>query len=119
MARSAAYFGCGTEFNLGVCLLVTDGSNVLIMGLAAIEVGNAIWRRTMRGELTPEIAISIYGDFTILRPFRIAGQEDLYVKAFEVSTMFNITIYDPIFMQLSKDFKLQLVTSDDKVVEVS
>ncbi|MGQ9468942.1 MAG: type II toxin-antitoxin system VapC family toxin [Nitrososphaerales archaeon] len=91
----------------------------LTLELALKEVGNSLWRRVMRGELKEEVALSAYKDFVTLRPFRIASQEGLYVKALEISSKLGIALYDALFIQIARDLNLQLVTSDEKQAEAS
>ena len=97
--------------------LLKEGCTTLELALK--EVGNSVWKRVVRGELTPDIAISVYKDFVGLRPFKTARQEDLYAKALQISTTWNISLYDALFIELSRELNLELVTSDEKQAEVS
>lgn len=97
--------------------LIKGGCTTLELALK--EVGNSIWKRVMKGELTRDTALSLYKDLVTLRPFKIANQEELYPRAFEVSTTFNIPLYDSLFIELSRRLSVQLVTSDEKQVDIS
>jgi predicted nucleic acid-binding protein len=97
--------------------LLEEGCTTL--DLAIKEVGNSIWKRVSRGELTPEAAILLFKDFTMLKPFKTASQESLYVKALETAIGSDLTLYDALFIQLSQELDLSLVTSDEKQAEAS
>lgn len=87
--------------------------------LALKEVGNSLWKRVIRKEIPIDAAISVYKDFVNLRPFRIASQENIYVKALQLAIKTNIPLYDTLFIELSRTLNVQLVTSDDRQAEVS
>jgi len=97
--------------------LLEEGCTTL--DLAIKEVGNNIWKRVTRGELTPEAAVSLFKDFTALKPFKTASQENLYVKALETAIESDLTLYDALFIQLSQELDLPLVTSDEKQAKAS
>jgi predicted nucleic acid-binding protein len=47
--------------------LLREGCTTL--ELAVKEVGNSLWKRVTRGEVTADTAITTYEDFVNLRPF--------------------------------------------------
>ncbi|MBI2184860.1 MAG: type II toxin-antitoxin system VapC family toxin [Thaumarchaeota archaeon] len=95
------------------------GDGCVTLDLAVKEVGNSLWKRVVRRDLSADVALSAYSDFVRLKPFKMIGQEDLYVKSFEISARFSMPIYDALFVQLALRLGVKLVTSDKNQAEVS
>ncbi|MDV3244632.1 MAG: type II toxin-antitoxin system VapC family toxin [Nitrososphaerales archaeon] len=87
--------------------------------LAVKETGNSLWKRFRRGELSDKQAKQFFAEFVASRPFTIADQAELYAPAFEIATSFALPIYDALFLALSKEKSLPLVTSDPSQAEAA
>jgi len=85
--------------------------------LALKELGNALWKRVIRGEVGLEDARQVLKLFTEGRIVRFAAQEDLVLDAFNLSTSLNITVYDAFYIALAERLKVELVTADRKQAE--
>ncbi len=85
--------------------------------LALKELGNALWKRVIKGVVSLEDARQILKIFTEGRIVRFAAQEDLILDAFNLSTSLNITIYDAFYIVLAERLKVELLTSDWKQAE--
>lgn len=94
-------------------------SSCISLELAVKETGNSLWKRLRRGELDEKLAKQFFEEFVASRPFAIADQAELYAPAFEIATSFAITIYDALFLALSKVKRIPLVTSDPSQAEVA
>lgn len=93
----------------------------LSLELAMNEVGNSIWKRVLRKEITSETASTVYREFT--RAVKIDGlinivpmDEDLLNASLKLALEEKITIYDSCFIELghSQVGIDGLVTSDEK-----
>jgi len=93
--------------------------NCISFDLAVKEVGSSIWKRIRRGELDARQAKQVFTEFVSSRPFALADQAGLYVSAFEISASFTLPIYDALFLALSKEKSLPLVTSDPQQAEAA
>lgn len=87
--------------------------------LAVKETGNSLWKRIRRRELIDEQARQIFAEFVASRPFAIADQAELYAPAFEIATSFALPYYDALFLALSRERGLTLVTSDPAQAEAA
>jgi len=81
------------------------------------ELGNALWKQVIRGEVGLEDARQVLKHFTERRVVRFAAQEDLVLDAFNLSTSLNITVYDALYIALAERLKVELVTTDRKQAE--
>lgn len=88
------------------------------VNLAVEEVGNSLWKRVQRGEITGDTASKAYDIFLEHLPLKLADQSDLYSEAMKLAVSNKITLYDSIFVQLARKLGLALVTSDDKQADV-
>ncbi len=85
--------------------------------LALKELGNALRKRVIKGEVGLEDARQVLNIFTEGRIVRFAAQEELVMDAFNLSTSLNITIYDAFYIALAEKLKSELVTSDREQAE--
>lgn len=92
---------------------------VATLDLAIKEVANALWKKVLRGELKHETAIRILKDLVEEKPLPIINQNKYLIDAFEISAKYGITIYDALFIALSKERNQELVTSDTKQAKVA
>jgi len=82
------------------------------LDLAMIETENSLWVRVRRGLLEPRRAQTILHEFVSSRPFELRGQEKFYESAFRIAITSGLTVYDALFLALSKEENATLVTSD-------
>ncbi|MEM1582787.1 MAG: type II toxin-antitoxin system VapC family toxin [Candidatus Bathyarchaeia archaeon] len=92
---------------------------VITLDLAIKEVANALWRKVLRGDLKHETAIKILKDLVEEKPLLIINQDKYLINAFEISAKHGITIYDALFVALSKERSQELVTSDTKQAKIA
>lgn len=89
------------------------------MELAVKEVGNSLWKRVVRGELAADKAQGFFAEFVSDRPFAVADQGPLYDQAFQIAASQRLTLYDALFLALSKATDNSLVTSDSAQAEAA
>ena len=87
--------------------------------LAVKEVANSIWKRVRRGGLTREQGMRLYRAFRENLMVRLHPQEELYDMAFEIALDSGITIYDALYIALSRKTGYTLVTSDKTQAEAA
>ena len=87
--------------------------------LAVKETGNSLWKRVHGGSLEAKQAQGFFSEFVADRPFALADQGVLYDSAFQIATSQRITLYDALFLALSRKRGLGLVTSDTAQAEAA
>ena len=87
-------------------------SGCVSLELAVEETGNSLWKRVHRGLLDSRQARAVFKEFVASRPFELAELDGLYDVAFEMAVSADLPVYDALFLALSKERRLPLVTSD-------
>lgn len=80
--------------------------------LSMKETGNSLWKRVHRKVLDSKKAQGAFKEFVSSRPFSVADQQGLYAPAFEIATSLDLPVYDALFLALSREMRIPLVTSD-------
>jgi predicted nucleic acid-binding protein len=78
------------------------------------EVGNAIWKKVRRGELTAEqgqrLAVDIAGIAV-----ETVSTRGLVVDAQALAITTGLTVYDAMYLTLAVRLKTELITADDRL----
>jgi predicted nucleic acid-binding protein len=80
-----------------------------------LEVGNALWKRTQRGELDIEDAQLHLASFLRLK-IQFTAASDLLISALEIAVGARRTIYDSCYLALARSLKVPCVTADKRLV---
>ena len=97
---------------------VTGGDlRLLAPDLIFAEVGNIIWKKHRRKELTRSEAEEIV-DAIVSLPLEIEKSKALLPFAVDLGLAYGITVYDAIYVSLAKVHETILVTADKKLVEI-
>ena len=97
---------------------VTEGDlRLLAPDLIFAEVGNIIWKKHRRKELTRSEAEEIV-DAIVSVPLEIETSKALLPFAVDLGLAYGITVYDAIYVSLAKIHQTILVTADKKLVEI-
>ena len=94
--------------------LLREGFELLSPDLIRAEVGNVLWKKWRRGEL------SAGGGGAILRgfggfPLRIRTSESLMESAWAVAERFGRSFYDGLYVALAVETESSLVTADSRL----
>ena len=87
---------------------------VVSTDLVVKEVGNALWKKIIRGEMTLKIAQEILSDLAKGTAIKLLDQKEHLAKALEIAVRNKITIYDALFIALAKNLNTELITSDTR-----
>lgn len=96
--------------------LITPGLSRVAPDLIFAEVGNALWRKTRQGEVSPDqgrLAIAgLEGFFD-----RIVRSEEIAADALEISVALDHPIYDCFYLACAKHTGGRLVTDDTRLIK--
>ena len=96
--------------------LLRGGFRLLAPDLIVSEVGNILWKRVMRSELTVPKAKSIMAAFAEL-PLTLLPANALAENAMTVACGLKRTFYNSIYLALAMTADCRLVTADRKLFE--
>jgi len=95
---------------------VKEAEGVSTLDLAAYEVGNAVWRRVRRGELSMEegnVVISTL--LSLLDTFEVFSYREVAAYAFRLAVDAGVTVYDAAYVVLAKRLDARLLTLDGEL----
>ena len=95
-------------------LLRDDAPALLVPDLVFPEVGNILWKKIRRGDLTKEQARTI-GHLVALAPLTVYPSAPLLESALEIATDTGRTVYDSVYVALAVKVCCRLVTADEKL----
>jgi predicted nucleic acid-binding protein len=78
------------------------------------EVGNILWKKTRRGDLTEQQARGI-GRLVIMAPVTVHPSAPLIEAALEIAMRTGRTVYDSLYVALAMQLNGRLVTADEKL----
>jgi predicted nucleic acid-binding protein len=96
--------------------VLTSGDELLAPDLLVAELGNILWKKVRRGELTARDADQIADAFLSTRPIRIRDSAVLLRGALDIATAFDRTVYDALYLALAVAEGCQMVTADGRLV---
>jgi predicted nucleic acid-binding protein len=97
-------------------LRVRDGGTLLhAPDFVDVEVGNIIWKKLQRGDLTRAIADSIVAQLPLLAMSRYPSGA-LVPPAFDLAARTGRTVYDCLYLALAVQLGGQMVTADDRLI---
>ena len=80
------------------------------------EVGNTLWKRVRRGELTRDQAAKIIAALTMM-PIEIFPSLLLTAASLQIACETNLTVYDSLYLATAVLTGSRLVTADRRIVE--
>lgn len=75
------------------------------------EVGNVLWKKSRRGEITSAMASDILLDFQRF-PLRTYSMKSLLVPAWNLAEQFHMSVYDSLYLALAVGRDGTAVTAD-------
>jgi predicted nucleic acid-binding protein len=94
--------------------LLGDGSELWAPDLVWAEVGNIVWKRWRKGEISPERARAILEVFSGF-PLQIYSSETLSRTAWGIAHTFNRSFYDSLYLALAIQEGCLMVTADRRL----
>jgi predicted nucleic acid-binding protein len=96
--------------------LLSGGFQLLAPDLLFSEVGNILWKRVMRSEITVQKAQIILRDLEAL-PMALRSASDLAENAMTVACGLKRSFYDSLYLALALTTDCRLVTADRKLFD--
>jgi predicted nucleic acid-binding protein len=94
--------------------LKTEPGGLLAPTLVLAEVGNVLWKRTRRGDLTTPDAFAAMTIVASLLP-RLVPLEELAPRALEIAVQLDHPIYDCFYLALAERERIPLVSADRRL----
>jgi predicted nucleic acid-binding protein len=96
---------------------VKEAERVSTLDLAVYEVGNAVWRRVRRGELSMEEGNVVVSTLlSLLETFEVFSYREVAADAFRLAVDAGITVYDAAYVVLAKRLDARLLTLDGELL---
>lgn len=95
-------------------LLRDDAPALHVPDLVFSEVGNILWKKFRRGDLTEEQARGI-GHLVAFAPLAVHSSAPLLEAALEIALRTERTVYDSLYVALAVQLNCRLVTADEKL----
>lgn len=94
--------------------LLEGGFEMVAPDLVRAEVGNVLWKKWRREEISAEAVSGMLRDFERL-PLKIESSEPLLAMAWDVARRFDRSFYDGLYVALAARAGCSLVTADRKL----
>lgn len=94
-------------------LVLKSKQELLAPDLIWPEVGNILWKKVRRSEISVEEAKGILKDF-LRFPLLTFGSKLLLNSAWNLAEEFHISVYDALYLALANNKDCSLVTADRK-----
>ena len=78
------------------------------------EVGNAIWKKVRRGELTADEGQRLAADVSSIAVETVSTR-GLMIDAHALAITTGLTMYDAMYLTLAVRLKTELITADDRL----
>jgi predicted nucleic acid-binding protein len=87
--------------------------------LLTAELGNILWKKVARKELSHSDALSIAAAFVSHVPLELRSSMNLLQGALEIAVHLRCPVYDGLYVGLAVDEGCQVVTADDRLVRLT
>src|SRR5689334_22707233 len=92
--------------------------DVTIPDLAYAEIGNALWARVRKGDISVEKAQDLISRLT-LSIFDVRPIQPLISRALAIATAMNHPVYDCVYLALAERLNVPLVTGDIRFIRAA
>ena len=96
------------------CRLLTATHQYVSPDLLFPEVGNVIWKKIRRGELTADEGQRLAVDISSVA-IETVSTRGLMIDAHALAVATGLTVYDAMYLALAVRLKTELVTADDRL----
>jgi predicted nucleic acid-binding protein len=93
--------------------VLSSGADLLAPELLVAELGNIVWKKRRRGELTLDEATTIVQAFVTACPVELRPTFPNLDHAFRIAAAFNRTVYDSLYLALAVTEHCPLLTADE------
>ena len=100
--------------NAALRLLQDDAPTLHVPDLVFPEVGNILWKKFRRGDLTKEQAREI-GHLVAMAPVAVHSSSPLFEAALEIAMRTGRTVYDSLYVALAVQLNGRVITADEKL----
>ena len=94
--------------------LADDAPELYIPDLVFPEVGNILWKKVRRGELTPDRAREV-AHLVAISPLMVRTSAQLMEAALEIALNTGRSVYDSLYVALAVSLGCRMVTADRKL----
>lgn len=91
--------------------LLSGRRTLLAPDLIWAEVGNVLWKRAQKAEISPDMATDILREFKRF-PLRTLTAKTLLEPAWSLAAHYRISVYDGLYLALAVSRNGKLVTAD-------
>ena len=95
--------------------LLETADHYLAPDLLFSEIGNAIWKKVRRKELTSRQGRELAADISTVAVETVSARS-LFEDAFGVAIATGLTVYDAMYLALAVRLDTKLITADDRLV---
>ena len=94
---------------------VSTFGELIAPDLILAEIGNAVWKRRLKGELSTTLALDIITE-TFAAFDRLIVMKELAADAMRISSTLLHPIYDCFYLALAERERLPIITADGKLL---
>lgn len=80
------------------------------------EIGNILWKKWRRGEISDKVASGILRDFKEIK-FLIYQSLDLAEETLNIAKTYNLSFYDSLYVSVAVKTDTALITADQKLFQ--
>lgn len=80
------------------------------------EIGNILWKKWRRGEISDKVASGILRDFKDIE-FLIYQSLDLAEETLNIAKTYNLSFYDSLYVSVAVKTDTALITADQKLFQ--
>jgi len=106
LSKQATYF---------LDLAVEGQAALMAPDLVLPEIGNVLWKKVKRNELSEDEALAIVYAIAKEPPMRIVPSSTLLPGAMEIAVAYSRTVYDCLYVALAASESAVLITADERL----
>ena len=95
--------------------LTTGGARLIAPSHVQAEVGNVVWKRSSRGDITPDDARGMVHDFIQQTAVELREVGPLLPAALLIALRYERTVYDSLYLALAMREHCRMITADERL----
>jgi predicted nucleic acid-binding protein len=116
-ASVAVKWGVAEEGHAEAIALAAMDHEFLVPDLVFVEVGNALWKKAIRGEISRQQAVVVASEIRIAFSSLLPAVE-LAERALSIAMELNHPIYDCVYLAAAEEYQGIVVTSDSRLLRI-